>query len=120
MKKIISLFFILNIICGFLSLINYEILYNFTSTSILVLLLFVIFYGLAIIIYIKNKSEISSIDLVVTSLYIIFIGIVLVFSILYQNKNGNTYNMMYFTKFLLIPHITYIIFNLIKTTHQSS
>lgn len=114
MKKIIPLFYVLNILCGLLSIINYELLYKYTSTSILILIGFIIFYIVALVIYFKNKNEISNLDLVVTSIYIIFMGCLLVFSILYQNGNSENYNMMYFTKFLLLPHLIYIIFNLIK------
>lgn len=115
MKRIIPLFYILNILCGFISLINYEILYKYTSVSIPILVGFVFFYVVAIIMYFKNKKEISSLDIIVTSIYIIFMGMVLIFSIIYQNNNSETYNMMYFTKFLLIPHLLYILFNTIKT-----
>lgn len=115
MKKIIPIFYILNILCGLLSIINYELLYKYSDTSILILIGFIIFYIVSLIIYFKNKNEISNLDLVVTSIYILFMAGVLVFSILYQNSNSENYNMMYFTKFLLLPHLIYIIFNLIKT-----
>lgn len=114
MKKIIPLFFILNILCGLATLINYEILYKFNSYSILTIIVFLIFYGISIFIYFKNKNEISNIDLIITSIYIIFAGFILIFSIIYQNNNEETYNMMYFTKFLILPHITYIIYSLLK------
>lgn len=115
MRKIIPLFYILNILCGFISLINYEMLYKYSCVSIPILVGFFLFYILAIIIYFKNKNEIGNLDIIVTSTYIIFMGIVLTFSIIYQNSHSETYNMMYFTKFLLVPHLLYIIFNLIKT-----
>lgn len=115
MKKIIPLFFILNILCGLATLINYELLYKYSSMSIPIIILFIIFYITSIIIYFKKKEDINNLDLIITTIYIIFMAIILVFSILYQNNNGETYNMMYFTKFLLIPHILYIIINLIKT-----
>ena len=114
MKKIIPIFYILNILCGLSSIINYELFYRYNDTSIPILIGFIIFYIVALIIYFKNKNEISNLDLIVTSMYIVFMSGVLVFSILYQNSNSENYNMMYFTKFLLLPHITYIIFNLIK------
>lgn len=114
MKKIIPIFYILNILCGLTTIINYEILYKFNSSSIPLLVGFLIFYIIAIILYFKNKNEISKLDFIVTSIYIIFIATVLLFSILYQNNHGENYNMMYFTKLLLMPHILYIIYNLIK------
>lgn len=114
MKKIIPLFYILNIICGLVTLINYEFLYKYNSFSIPTLIIFLIFYSISIFIYIKNKKNIDNLDLIITSIYIIFIGIILTFSIIYQSNNVETYNMMYFTKFLILPHITYIIYNIIK------
>lgn len=114
MKKIIPLFFIINILCGLLTLINYECLYNYNSLSILTIIIFLIFYGISLFIYFKNKKDINNLDLIITSIYIVFMGITLIFSIIYQDNNEETYNMMYFTKFLLLPHITYIIYSLLK------
>lgn len=115
MKKIIPLFFILNILCGLITLINYAFLYKYSSMSIPTLIIFIIFYITSFITYFKKKESINNLDLIITTIYIIFMAIILVFSILYQNNNGETYNMMYFTKFLLIPHILYIIINLVKS-----
>lgn len=114
MKRIMPIFYILNVLCGFLTIINYEIFYKYSDVSIIIVIGFLLFYIASLLIYFKNKRDVSTLDIVVTSIYILFVGSILLFSILYQNNNGENYNMMYFTKFLLAPHLTYIIFNLIK------
>ena len=66
MKKIIPIFYILNILCGLITIANYELLYKFNESSILILFIFVIFYIASLILYFKNRNEISRVDLVVT------------------------------------------------------
>lgn len=117
MKKIYNIFYIINIICGLLIFINYFYIFYYNNLSILLTILLLIFYVISITKYLKINQEIQLIDIVFLIIYIVFLMFILIFSTIYQINNPETFNLMYYSKYLIIPHILIIINSNIKT-HQ--
>lgn len=114
MKKTYTLLYLLNILAGICLVINYLFVFNNTSISPLIFIIILLFYIASIIYYFKRKKEVSYLDVIITTIYVLFITIVFIFSINYQANNPETFNMMYFSRLLILPHVIYIIYNLIK------
>lgn len=117
MKKIYNIFYIINIICGLLIFINYFYIFNYNDLSILLTILLLMFYTISTIRYFKLNQEIQLIDVVFLIIYILFLMFILLFSTIYQINNPETFNLMYYSKYLIIPHLLIIINSNIKT-HQ--
>lgn len=115
MKKINIVLFLINILCGLLIFSNYFFIFNFSNISIPLALVISIFYLIVSIIFIKQNKKLEKIDIITNSIYYIFLIFMLIFSIIYQANNNETFNMMYFTKFLIIPHLLLIFINLVKS-----
>lgn len=114
MKKIYNVFFCLNILCGIIMLINYEFIFNYSRISLPITIGFIFVYAIFLFLYFKRDNNIGRLEITTTSIYILFLLIILLFSIIYQTNNSYTYNMLYFTKILILPHFIYIIFNCLK------
>ena len=117
MKKIYNIFYIINIICGLLIFINYFYIFNYNDLSILLTIALSAFYIFSTISFFKSKNEIDKIDVISAIIYIIFLTFILIFSVIYQINNPETFNLMYYSKYLIIPHLLIIINSNIKT-HQ--
>ena len=115
MKKINIVLFLINILCGLLIFSNYFFIFNFSNISIPLALVISIFYLIVSIIFIKQNKKLEKIDIITNSIYYIFLIFMLIFSVIYQANNNETFNMMYFTKFLIIPHLLLIFINLVKS-----
>ena len=114
MKKIYNIFYILNIICGLLIFINYFYVFNYNNLSIILTILLLMFYIFSTIRYFKIKENIKKIDIIIFGIYIIFFISMLIFSVIYQINNPDTFNLMYYSKYLIIPHILVIMNSIIK------
>ena len=115
MKKINIVLILINILCGLLIFSNYFFIFNFSNISIPLALVISIFYLIVSIIFIKQNKKLEKIDIITNSIYYIFLIFMLIFSVIYQANNNETFNMMYFTKFLIIPHLIMILYNIKKT-----
>lgn len=116
MKRLVDIFFYLNLLIGILILGNYIV----TSMNIYISipLLIVIFLSYLFIAYLyRKRASFSTVDVIFWILYIIYFGCLFVFSSIYQIMNSVTFNMMYFSGILYISHILAIVFGLIKR-HQ--
>ena len=110
-KKVYNLFYILNILCAIMLLINYLFIYNYSSINIFIFSIFLLFYIISLIIFFKNKKEYFKIDFIMLIIYIIFMIGLFISSIIIQNLFPLSYAILDFTRLMLIPHIIFIIYN---------
>lgn len=118
MKKIYNVFFFLNIISGILIMINYLFIFNYKDSSIPLFCILILFYIVASILYIKNKSTPNYLEYIITSIYIIYSIFIFIFSAIYQSNNSLIFSIMYYIKYLIIPNIIYVVYNIIKVRHE--
>ena len=117
MKRLVDIFFYLNLLIGILILGNYIV--TFMNIYISIPLLIVIFLSYLFIAYLyRKRASFSTVDVIFWILYIIYFGCLFVFSSIYQIMNSVTFNMMYFSGILYISHILAIVFGLIKRHHD--
>lgn len=114
MKKLYHLFFILNILCSISIFINILFLAGYSSLSIPLMIGVIIFYLGILIIYFKKNVIIEKNDLILLSIYALFLIGYIIYIIIFQSSNGRTYNMLYFSKLLLLPSILYSLYNLFE------
>lgn len=114
MKKVYHIFFILNILFSISIIVNILFLASYNTYSIPIMIGVIIFYLGIIITYFKKNIDIKREDFIVLSLYAIFLIFYIVYIINYQSNNSTTYNMLYFSKIILLPSLIYSIYNLFE------
>lgn len=113
MKKLYHLFFILNILCSLMTFVNILFLSDYSELSIPLMIGVAIFYITMLVIYFKNIESVDK-DILTLSIFAIFLIIYIVFMIHYQGNNSRTYNMLYFSKLIILPSIVYTLYNVLK------
>ena len=115
MRKTYNFIYLINMICGFLLLFNFLFVYESISNyKELILGISFIFYLLSDILYFRKKRLIEKIDIIITTVYIITIVTVFMFSVYYQMVVPNIFSLVYFNLLLIIPHILYIVYNVLR------
>lgn len=115
MKKINIILLLLNILIGIMIFCNYFFIFNFQSYSIPLFILLLVFYTIMLLLYFKTDKKMKVVDIIFSSLYYLFIISIFIFSMIYQVNNYNTFNLLYFTKYMVVPHLLYIFYYIIKT-----
>lgn len=115
MRKIYNFIYLINLIVGFLLFYNFLFVYEtIEKYNLLVLIIAFVFYLIADILYFRVDRLIDKIDLINTSIYIITMILIFIFSVYYQINVPYVFSMVYFNVFLLIPHIIYIVYNVLR------
>ena len=115
MRKTYNLIYLINIICGFLLLYNFLFVYESINTNKeLIFSLAFIFYVIADVLYFRKKRLVEKIDIIITTVYIITVIAVFMFSVYYQIVVPNVFSMVYFNSLLIIPHVLYIVYNVLR------
>lgn len=112
MKKLSFLLYVFNILFGLILFINCYFIYNYSSINVVMFIALVIFEISTLILYIKSKRKYEVIDYIVNTGYYLFLIMYLIFMMFYQQNYDFNYNMMYFSKYLFIPHFLFSLFNL--------
>ena len=115
MRKMYNFLYLVNIICGFFLLYNYLYVYEtIHSYREIILIGSFILYLIATILFYRKIFVIEKIDLAITSIYIATVLIVFISSLIYQMNVPDVFSMVYLNLLLLVPHILYIIYNIIR------
>ena len=115
MKKMYNFLYLINIISGFFLLYNYLYVYEtIHSYRELIMVGAFIFYLLSTIFYFKKMFIIEKVDIAITAIFIITCLTVFIFSLVYQVNVPDVFSMVYLNMMLLIPHILYIVYNIIR------
>lgn len=107
MKKLYLILLLLNNIAAII------LISTFSSNLILSILAAIVLIALTITI-IKRKKLIETIDYITLSTYMLYVISLFIFSIIFQTSNPETFNMMYYSKCLILPNIIFNLFNLLK------
>lgn len=118
MKRISIILHLLNILIGIMIYSNYFFVFNYNSYSIPLFIPILIFYIVMSIIYFKNNNTFDKTDILFNSIYYLFILSLFIFSMIYQVNNSYTFNLIYFTKFMIIPHIIKEFYDIIKKNKE--
>ena len=115
MRKMFSFLYLVNIISGFFLLYNYLYVYEtIHSYRELIMVVSFIFYLAATILYFRKTMEIEKVDIAITAVLIATCLTVFIFSLIYQMNVTGVFSMVYLNMMLLIPHILYIVYNIIR------
>lgn len=112
MKKLNFLLYVFNFLFGLILFINCYFMYNYSSSSIILFILLIMFELLTLVLYVRNNKKYELTDYIVNTVYYLFLILYMVFMMFYQRSYDFNYNMMYFSKYLFIPHILYSLYNL--------
>lgn len=115
-KKIYTMFFILNILFTVLLVGNYLFIYNYTILSIPLFIFVLIGLIFVTAIFFKHKRDHDKYDLKIMIIYIIFSILIVIISFIYQLNNNEVNSLLYFQQYLIIPNIIY----LLSTTTKAS
>ena len=115
MKKMYNFLYLINIICGFFLLYNYLYVYEtIHSYRELIMIGSFIFYLLSTVLYFKKMFLIEKVDIAITSIYILIVLAVFSFGLIYQINVSGVFSMVYSNLLLLVPHILYIVYNIVR------
>ena len=114
MKKINVILYLLNILIGIMIFTNYFFIFNPNKYSIILFILLMLFYIVILFLYFKSKKEMDKTDIIFNSLFYIFMITLFIFSMIYQVNNNLTYNLIYFTKYMIIPHLIKVFYDILK------
>ncbi len=109
MKKLLYLADIFNLFFGILLYVNTYIIYEVNLNILLSFIGIIIFEVSMLISYLNRFKVISFIDYFINAVYFIFIISYLFFILIYQNNNMEVLSLVYYSKFLFIPHFLYAI-----------
>lgn len=115
MRKAYNFIYIVNLLCGFLLFYNFLFVYEtIPNFKIPILIIAFVFYLVADILYFRKKFVINKIDLIITGIYITTCILVFIYSVIYQSGMYDIFSMVYFNTLLLVPHILYIVYNILR------
>ena len=115
MRKAYNLLFLVNLVLGFLLFYNFLFVYEtIKEYNLVVLIIAFIFYLIVDILYFRVDRLIEKIDLINTSIYLIIVVLMFIFSVYYQMNIPGVFSMVYFNTLLLIPHVIYIVYNVLR------
>ncbi len=115
MKKMYNFLYLINIISGFFLLYNYLYVYETISNyKGLIMILVYIFYLVSTILFFRKKFLIEKIDYIITGIYLLTCISIFIFSLIYQMNVTEIFSMVYMNILLIVPHILYIIYNLVR------
>ena len=114
MKKLFSVFYLLNILFSIIIFINILFLAGYSSLSIPIFIGVLLFYIGMLFIYFRNNREVTKSDIFLLSLYALLMMVIIVLMIYYQSNNNRTFNLLYFSKILLVPSLFYILCNIYR------
>ena len=112
MKKLNIILYLFNILIGIMIFVNYFFIFNFNGVSIPLFILLILFYIVVLILFFKRDKTMNKLDIITYSLFYTFIIFIFIFSMIYQVNNNATYNLLYFTKYMILPHLLLIFYNL--------
>jgi hypothetical protein len=115
MRKTYNLVFLINLIVGFLLFYNFLFVYETVDKyNLLILIIAFVFYLIADILYFRVDRLIDRIDIINTIIYIVTILLIFAFSVYYQMIMPDVFSMVYFNTLLIIPHVLYIVYNVLR------
>jgi hypothetical protein len=115
MRKTYNFIYLINIICGFLLFFNFLYVYEtIDKYNDLIFALVFIFYVVADILFFRKRFIIEKIDLTITTIYILTCLSIFIYSVYYQMMMPYVFSMVYFNLLLIIPHVLYIVYNVLR------
>ncbi len=114
MKKLFLLTNVLNLFIGIILFINTYIIYEVNINIVLTFIGIIIFEVTMFVSYVYGNKKIYFVDYLINSLYYIFIIGYISFMLYYQSNNIEVLSLVYYSRFLFIPHFIYAVIMNVK------